>query len=310
MSLIKKANELEIPTNIKMMVYGQAGTGKSTYALSAPSPVLFDFDGGIKRIAKEHLEKVGIVPIVSWQDVLDVLSSEDLSPYQTIVIDTIGKMMDYIISYKCGLRTPAIKDWNGINTEFSNFIKRISALNKHIIFIAHRDMRKEGDETVFIPSLREKTYASIVTELDLLGYMEMRTENGITRRTITFDPTARNDGKNTCNLPSIMEISVIIDKSGKTLQENDIILRSVIVPYLSMLQLKKAEAGKYESVMKEIREQVELVTDEISANDFISRIDNFEHIGSSKAAASRLLHTKAISLGLSLNKNKKYERAA
>ena len=36
MSLIKKSNELVIPTTVKMMIYGQAGMGKSTVALSAP----------------------------------------------------------------------------------------------------------------------------------------------------------------------------------------------------------------------------------------------------------------------------------
>ncbi len=73
--------------------------------------------------------------------------------------------------------------------------RTLSGLNKHIIFVAHRDTRKEGDDTVFIPALREKSYNSIVTELDLLGYLEMKSERGVQRRTITFDPTSRNDGK-------------------------------------------------------------------------------------------------------------------
>lgn len=50
MSLIKKANELVIPTTIKMMLYGQAGMGKTTVALSAPKPLLLDFDNGVKRV--------------------------------------------------------------------------------------------------------------------------------------------------------------------------------------------------------------------------------------------------------------------
>ncbi|MBP2661774.1 MAG: DNA-binding protein, partial [Firmicutes bacterium] len=46
MSLIRNSNELVLPSNIKMMVYGQPGMGKSTYALSTPKPLLFDFDNG------------------------------------------------------------------------------------------------------------------------------------------------------------------------------------------------------------------------------------------------------------------------
>ena len=55
MALIKKAAELEINSAIKMMIYGQAGMGKTTLALSAPSPLLIDFDGGVKRVNMNHL---------------------------------------------------------------------------------------------------------------------------------------------------------------------------------------------------------------------------------------------------------------
>ena len=118
MSLIKKSNELVIPTTVKMMIYGQAGMGKSTVALSAPKPLLLDFDNGVKRMNMAHLENIDTVQVTSWSDVQQVLQ-EDLSAYQTIVVDTIGKMMDFIITHKCGTRQPSIRDWSGINAEFS-----------------------------------------------------------------------------------------------------------------------------------------------------------------------------------------------
>ena len=180
MSLIRKSTELNIPTNVKMMIYGQAGMGKSTVALSAPKPLLLDFDNGVKRMNMAHLENIDTVQVTSWNDVQLVLQ-EDLSVYQTIVVDTIGKMMDFIITYKCGTRQPSIRDWGGINAEFSWMTRTLSSLRKHIIFVAHRDTRKEGDDTVFIPALREKSYNSIVTELDLLGYLEMKSERGVQR---------------------------------------------------------------------------------------------------------------------------------
>lgn len=310
MGLIKKASELEIPSTIKMMLYGQAGMRKSTTALSAPKPLLLDFDNGVKRVNMEHLKGVDTVQVKTWNDVNEVLR-EDLSVYQTIVVDTIGKMMDYIISYKCGLKQPTIRDWGGINAEFSGFVRNLSSLNKNVIFVAHRDTRKEGDETVFIPALREKSYNSIVTELDLLGYMEAKNENGRVRCTITFDPTNRNDGKNTCNLPSIMEVPTILDAKGNPTGKNTFIAEQVINPYLSMLQAKKAESEKYDKVVSEIREAIEFITDAQSANDFIARIDEFDHVGSSKAMAAQLVSNKAKSLNLVLNKEtKSYEPAA
>lgn len=114
------------------MIYGQAGMGKSTVALSAPKPLLLDFDNGVKRMNMAHLENIDTVQVTSWSDVQQVLQ-EDLSAYQTIVVDTIGKMMDFIITHKCGTRQPSIRDWSGINAEFSWMTRTLSGLNKHII---------------------------------------------------------------------------------------------------------------------------------------------------------------------------------
>lgn len=310
MSLIKKANELVIPTTIKMMVYGQAGMRKTTTALSAPKPLLLDFDNGVKRVNMSHLDGVDIVQITSWTDVQQVLQ-EDLSRYQTIVIDTIGKMMDYIISYKCGTRQPQIRDWGGINQEFSGFVRNLSLLNKNIIFVAHRDTRKEGDDTVFIPALREKSYNSIVAELDLLGYMEAKNENGRVKCTITFDPTNRNDGKNTCNLPSVMEVPTNLDANGNPTAKNDFITTQVINPYLAMLQVKKVEIDKYNKVIEEIKEGIEFITDANSANEFSAHINEFEHVGSSLMMARSLFAAKVKALGLVFDKKTKtYSDAA
>lgn len=309
MSLIKKSTELVIPTTIKMMLYGQAGMRKTSTALSAPSPLLLDFDGGVKRVNLSHLDGVDIVQVSSWTDVTDVLR-EDLSAYQTIVVDTVGKMMDFIIAHKCGSRQPQLRDWGGINQEFQNFVRSLSMLNKNIIFVAHRDTRKEGDETVYIPALREKSYNSIVTELDLLGYMEARTENGRVKCTVTFDPTSRNDGKNTCLLPSVMEVPTNLDAQGNPTAKNDFIARQVIAPYTDMLGKKREEAEKYNAVMKQIEENIVLITDAVTANYFASIIGDFAHTGSSLMKARALFSAKVKELGLEYDKETKTYRDA
>lgn len=312
MGLIKKSNELVIPTTVKMMIYGQAGMGKTTVALSAPKPLLLDFDNGVKRVNMAHLEEVDIVQVESWNEIQILLqqSQAELRPYQTIVVDTIGKMMDYIIKHCCGPRQPQIKDWGRINQEFTWFTRALSALNKHIVFVAHRDTRKEGEDTVFIPALREKSYNSIVTELDLLGYLEMKSERGVQTRTITFDPTSRNDGKNTCNLPAVMQVPTILNASAQPIAPNTFISERVINPYLSMLDIKAEERRKYEDLIGAITNDVNEIKDAQSANDFAAKIKEYEHIGSSLTKARTLFSAKVKELGLVYDtENKTYTDA-
>lgn len=307
MGLIKKSTELIIPQTVKMMIYGQPGMGKTTLALSAPKPLLLDFDNGVKRVNMSHLEGVDTVQVTNWSEIQQVLS-EDLRAYQTIVVDTVGKMMDFIISYRCGGRNPRIQDWGIINNDFKWFTNELSMLNKHIIFVAHRDTRKDGDDTVFIPTLREKNYNSIITEIDLLGYLEMRNVNGIQQRTITFDPTSRNDGKNTCNLPGIMNIFNIIDQNGQPTSKNDFISSSVIIPYHNMIDAKEEKQKEYTEKLNEIKESIQLMTDAQGANNFLSHIKEYDIPGTSIIQQARTLFSdKVKELGLVYNKeNKQY----
>lgn len=316
MSLIKKSNELTIQKNVKMMVYGQAGTGKTSLALSAPKPLLLDFDNGVKRVNNAHLDdSLGIVQVDSWQDVLSLLTTEkaELAQFETIIVDTIGKMMDFLIAYRCGGRPPRIQDWGIINNDFKAFMQSLSDLNKNIILVAHRDTRKEGEQTVFVPSLREKNYNSIVTELDLLGYMEMRSENGVVKRTITFSPTDRNDGKNTCNLPWMMNIPTTIGPAGEVVAPNDFVEKKILAQYRGMIADKEEKIKEYNAALEEIKTSVEEITDAEGANYFAEHIKDYAHIGNSLILHARELFSakvKAINLVYDKQTKKYHDKVA
>lgn len=299
MSLIRKPNELNVQTKIKALIYGQAGMGKTTLALSAPRPLLLDFDNGVNRVNYAHQKDT--VQITSFQEALDVMK-EDLSEYDTIVVDTIGKMMDFIITKVCGTSNPRIQDWGRINQEFSGFVRIATSLNKHIIFIAHRDVRKEGEDNVFVPAVREKTYSAIVTELDLLGYMDMNKNV----RQITFNPTNKNDGKNTCNLPALIAIPVVVDETGTGKTNN--FIESVIIGTFNKNQSQRKEMiEKYAAIMERINTEITIISTPQLANDFLKQMVNYEHVGSSLQQAKVLLHAKATELGYTYVKDKGYE---
>ena len=103
MGLIKKPNELTVKSTLSALIYGQPGMGKTTLALSSPHPLLLDFDGGVHRVNAAH--RVDTVQITKWEEVNEVLSSPEVAEYQTIVIDTAGKMLSFMDVYIMQLRS-------------------------------------------------------------------------------------------------------------------------------------------------------------------------------------------------------------
>lgn len=306
-NLIKKPYELDVDTKLRCLIYGQAGMGKTTLALSTPSPLLLDFDNGVHRINFGH--QCPTVQITRWEDCVDVLH-DNLNDYETIVVDTLGKLLDYMGAYIIR-KNPKYGKSNGALTlqgfgerkaMFRQFKGTVTIMKKHLVCVAHRDTLRVGEDIRYVPMVGGSSYDDIVTELDLVGYLEAVGK----RRTLTFDPSDRNDGKNTCNLPSVMELPIVVDEFGEALS-NTYLTDYVINPYIQNLEKRKAINPEYNAVVAEMKEAIALITDAQSANDFVGKINNFKHIGSSKAWASQNLAIKTKNLGLVWNaKDKAY----
>lgn len=306
MGLIKSKSELVFQPKIKMLIYGQAGVGKSTLALSAPKPLLLDCDGGVHRVNLDHIKDT--VQVEKYEDVLEVLN-ENLSAYETIVIDTGGKLLDLMADYIIS-RNPKMGKKNGSLTlqgygerkcEFSAFCKKVNSLNKHLVFVAHRQTEQDGDNYRYVPLFGGSNYDSLVTELDVVGYLE--TQGKI--RTITFDPSDRNDGKNTCNLPSAIQLPITVDEQGNGLT-NDFIEKGVINSYITRLNRAKELNKEYESLVAKICEDVKALDSAEKVNKFIAGMNTaYKHTGSSLQQTKTLVGKKVKELGLTYNKESK-----
>lgn len=302
MTKIRKPSEIVINPTIQMLIYGQAGTGKTTLALSAPQPLLLDFDGGVSRVNAGH--QCDTVQITSYQDALDVLQ-EDLSAYQSIVIDTAGKLLDYMASWliarngKLGKSNGALslQGFGERKAEFRNFCRQIRALNKHLVFVAHRETQKNGDEIRYVPIFGGSSYDDLVTELDLVGYLEAVGR----KRVITFDPTDRNDGKNTIYMPPVNDLPVTVDGAGIALP-NNYISENIIAAFARRLETQKAINEDFAAIMDVIGGIVDGVSDADTANEACEKIKGLQHVGNSKVMGSKKLNDKAKSLGLTFNK--------
>ena len=327
MSIIKTAAELTIPTTIKILIYGTYGSGKTTLGLSASKPIMFDFDDSARRLNERHQEQGAFVECrpdptnnrKSWDEIMGLIerTPQELAPFDTIVVDTSGKMIDAIIYRCCGNRQPYVQEWRDINQEFKRFVKGVAMLGKNLVFIAHSSSKeikkKKGSEQYFYPDIREKSYAAIATDFDLIGFLQMETDDsGRQVRSLTFDPTSHNDGKNTCEMPAL-DVPMVI-QNGQEIAKNDFLQREVFSRFFAYQQGKVNRAKEYQDLLTEISEAVELITDEVGANEFMDKVikdKNFKHVGTSLQKARELFAAKVKALALTYNKEtQKYEKNA
>lgn len=311
MGLIKKPNELQTKKTLSVLIYGQPGMGKSTLALSAPNPLLLDFDGGVHRVNAAH--RVDTVQISKWEEVDEVLNSPEIAEYQTIVIDTAGKMLSFMDKYimqnnqkmKKADGTLSLQGYGVRKNMFINFVNQVSLLGKSVVFVAHEREEKNGDEKQIRPEIGGSSAGDLIKELDLVGYMEAIGK----KRTISFNPCEKFYGKNTCNLPERLEVPAIINEKGDITGDNNLMTK-IIQSYSAYQEKQNELTNDYEDLMDLIRSNIDAITDADSANATMEDILKMTHIFDSKVRASQMINEKCKELGLKFNKVKKQYEAA
>lgn len=314
MSLFKKPSELEFVTTIKMLVYGQPGIGKSTMALSAPNPVLFDFDGGVQRVNVAF--QCPTLQVKNWEEALqalDELRGNDVE-CNTIVIDTAGKMLDFMSDFimrndsKMRMRdgSLSLKGYGARKVMFQNFLRDVAMMGKNIVFVAHEREEKDGETKIVRPEIGGSSAGDLMKELDLVGYVQAVGSD----RTVYWTPQEKFYAKNTCNLPAYQKIPVIVDENGNVSQKNDT-LQKVFGYYEANIKKIEETRKHYNELLEDIQCAIENITDARSANEFAKAISNADVIWDSKVRARELFKNKVEALKLVWNnKTKAYEDVA
>lgn len=299
MTLIKKPNELTTSKiKLKGLIYGQPGIGKTSLALSAPKPLLIDFDNGLRRVAKQY--QTDSVQIESYQDLLDILTKEDISNYETIVIDTLGKMIDRIADW-LAISNPKVKQadgqlsmkgWGNVKGEFQRLLKLLESKNKSVIFIAHEKEEKVGDEVMKRPDVAGSSGKDIVKELDFMGYMSMK--GG--KRTIDLAPNEAYYAKNSLGLNSFLEYKVLTGV-------NNFLSESIFDAYQDKLKKDDELSKEYNELIDELKIKISNIKDLEQLNSYYESVYNkHDKLWSSYQVEANLLKGKVEELGCEFDK--------
>ncbi|MEL6362842.1 MAG: ATP-binding protein, partial [Pseudomonadota bacterium] len=182
-------------------IYSQPGLGKTSLAFTASNPLLFDFDHGAYRA----VSRKDTVQVTDWEDVANV-RAEDLEPYDTIVLDTVGKALDALandiirknpkMGYSGALNQ---QGWGQLGVRFSAFLRKMKGFGKDIVLLSHMDEKADGD------SIKERLKISggskdlVLTDSDMIARISIHHKE----RLLVFSPTETSFGKDPASFGEI-----------------------------------------------------------------------------------------------------------
>jgi hypothetical protein len=303
--MIKKPAEMINTENkFRVLIAGYPGIGKTTLGLSAPKPLLIDVDFGINRtmasVRKDYIQPE------SYEELLNDLKG-DLSDYETIVIDTGGKLLDLMKAYviKNDIKnakkdgTLSLQGYGAVGREFSRFMNYIYFdLRKHCVIIFHAVEEKQDEETKLRILVEGSTKNTVWQNVELGGFIEMRGN----KKTIGFDNCERYFAKSSFGIKgnhTIPELdgtqpndflTKLFEQANKNIQEES--------------KVFEKERKQYQEVINKYIPIVESMTAE-NVNEVMDLIKNIDdHILTSEKEIKDHFAKKIKELNLLWNKDK------
>lgn len=243
---IVKRNDVLPERPVIIVLYGVPGSGKTSVATTAQTPLLIDCDRGADRA----VQRCDTVMAKCWKDIDS--EREAMKEYKTIVVDTAKSMIDdylsqYAIENNYKLKTNALKRFGQMGEDFKEFVNFLRSNGSDIVFICHDKETADGDVIKHSPDCTGQSKDLLVRIADQVGYVFI--QNG--KRCISFTPLDNFVGKNVAGLET-----VVIPDYGTT--EFDTYMSDII------LKVKTSILGKGEAQAK-ANEQLAAIREQLSA---------------------------------------------
>lgn len=308
--MIKKPEEMTFSDKkFSMLLYGAPGVGKTTLALSAPDPIIIDFDRGMSRVKAQH-RKTAIF-CDTYEEVLDDIKSPEVSNCQTLIIDTGGSFVTFLQDW--AMRTNptvnrqkngaiSLKGFGAVKSEFSRFTSMVKdVMNKNIIYVFHSQEQQDKDGNAQQRLMCEGAAKNIVwTPCDFGGYVQMIGD----QRVICFSPEQEFFAKGCHGINGKYTVPSLGDTDS-----NDFLTRIFDKAKANIDAENEAFAPvkeQYDKTMIQVQNIVESIVDAETANTAARSIPSLEHVLTSEKEARAMLKAKTDELGLKYTKSGGY----
>jgi len=177
---------------VKLLVYGQAGAGKTSLIPTLPKPVILSAEGGLLSIADTNLPFIEITSMQELKEAYQWLTgSAEAAEFQSVALDSISEIAEVVLNQEKKINKDPRAAYGAMQEQMADIIRGFRDLpGKHVYMSAK--LEKTQDEmgrVLYAPSMPgNKTGQSLPYFFDeVLALRVEKDSEGNTRRALMTD---------------------------------------------------------------------------------------------------------------------------
>ena len=144
---------------IKTLVYGEAGTGKTSLIPTLPNPLAISAEGGFLSIAEADVPYIEIKSLEDLQDAYQFITeSDEAKQFESIALDSISEVAEVVLSSEKAKSKDGRAAYGEMADKMSSVIRSFRDLEKHVYFSAKIEKTQdENGRIIYAGSMPGKT---------------------------------------------------------------------------------------------------------------------------------------------------------
>ena len=176
---------------VKMLVYGQAGAGKTSLIPTLPSPIVLSAEGGLLSIQNANLPYIEIGSMADLMEAYNWLLSPEGEHYQSVALDSISEIAEVVLNAEKKTAKDPRQAYGAMQEQMADAIRAFRDLPGRHIYMSAK-LEKSTDEMgriLYAPSMPgNKTGQSLPYFFDeVLALRVEKDADGNTQRAIMCD---------------------------------------------------------------------------------------------------------------------------
>ena len=179
-------------SGVKLLVYGQAGAGKTSLIPTLPNPIVLSAEGGLLSIQDAD---VPFIEIANMDDLREAYTwakdSKEAAGFESVALDSISEVAEVVLAHELKRNKDGRAAYGELNTTMAELIRSFRDLpNKHVYMSAK--LEKSADEMgklLFNPSMPGKSLTQSLPYFfdEVLALRVERDSDGNTQRALMCD---------------------------------------------------------------------------------------------------------------------------
>ena len=177
---------------VKVLVYGQAGAGKTSLVKTLPNPIVLSAEGGLLSIQDADLPYIEISDMDTLKEVYTWLTSADeAKAYKSVALDSISEIAEVVLNAEKKATKDPRQAYGAMQEQMADIIRAFRDLPGRHVYMSAK-LEKTQDEmgrVLYSPSMPgNKTGQSLPYFFDeVLALRVERDAEGATQRALMCD---------------------------------------------------------------------------------------------------------------------------